>query len=163
MDQEVFHPPFDHAELDLPAISKDYDRLIQSHGDSIRAWREVAEKHGTVFLVFDLEGDEIELASSADGKQLYFLGGNQASFAQHLGQFKVDAAHDKVDLGDLVSVTYIATKKQAGDTKPRPYYHVFGEDRGGRAPRAYFDMLNKRIFITGGTYHLKEAERGIIN
>jgi hypothetical protein len=163
MQQEVFHPAFDHAVLDLAKVSEDFNRLYQKYDDSVRAWREVAQAHGAVLLVFDLTGDEIELASSADGKQLYFLGGNQASFKEHLGQFRVNGEHDKVDLGDMIEVIYEATKKQAGDREPRDYYHVFGEQRGGVAPRAYYDMLNKRMFLTGGSYHVKEPERGIIN
>jgi hypothetical protein len=162
MEQQVYHPPFDHAELDLPAISEDYRHIYDKSGDSIEAWRAVAKKHGVVLLVFDLTGDEVELASSADGQQLYFLGGNQRSFEKLLGQFKSDTARDKVDLGEMVSVTYTAQKKQAGDTTPNGYYHVFAEERG-MAPRAYYDMLNKRIFLTGGNYHLKEPDRGIIN
>ena len=109
-----------------------------------------------------MTGDEIELVASADGQQLYFIGGKQSAFANLLGEFKTDTARDKVDLGEMVSVTYTAQKKQAGDTEPKGYYHIFGEEKG-TAPRAYYDTLNKRTFLVGGSYHLKEAERGIIN
>jgi hypothetical protein len=162
MEQIVFHPPYDHALLDLPTISESYRRLYDKSGDSVKSWKDVAARESAVLLVIDFDGDEIELTCSADGQQLYLLGGNQASFAQLLGQFKTDTARDKVDLGEIVSVTYIAQKKQAGDTEPRGYYHIFGEERG-TAPRGYFDMLNKRIFFTGGSYHVKEPKLGIIN
>ena len=39
---------------------------------------------------------------------------------------------------------------------------LFGEE-GGYPPGAYFDMLNKRICLFGGTYHLDDAEAGIRN
>lgn len=162
VDQEVFHPAYDHTEVDLPEISKDYHRIYVKTGKTVDAWREVAAKHGIVLLVFDMTGDEIELAGVPHSNQLYFLGGNQASFQNLLGDFKTDIDRDKVDLGEMVSVTYTAQKAQAGDTEPSGYYHVFGEQHGD-APRAYYDMLNKRVFLVGGSYHLKQPEDGIIN
>jgi len=162
MEQLVFHPPSDKAPLDLPGISKLYDRLIQANGDPVKAWREVSRKAGAEFLVFDVEGDEIRLAASADGKQLYLLGGRQDKFTESLEAFGSGADHDRVDLGELVSITYAARKAQAGDKEPHPYYHIFGEE-GGKAPRAFFDTINSRIGLSGGSYHLKEADRGIIN
>jgi hypothetical protein len=162
LNQLVFHPAFDHAELDLEAISSEYDDEYNRTGDSVKSWKAVASAFGIVLLVFDFEGDEIRLVSSADGKQLYFLGGNQKSFERQLELFKTPTDHDFVDLGDVVSATYNAKKAQAGDTEERGYYHIFGEE-GGTAPRGSFDMLNKRLRLSGGTYHLNEAERGIIN
>ncbi len=162
-EQLVFHPPSDNGKpLDLPRISKIYDGLIQDGEDAGKAWREVARQVGAHFLVADVTGDEIRLAASADGKQLYLLGGQQHKFADSLDAFGSEVEHDRLDLGDLISVTYSAKKAQAGDTKPHPYYHIFGEE-GGTAPRAFFDTINKRIGLAGGTYHLKEAELGIIN
>lgn len=162
LEQLVFHPQFEVEELDLPQISEDYDRAYQKSENSEAAWNAVADDHSVTLLVYDLDGEEIELASSADGKQLYILGSRQAAFDGVLEDFQVDTAKDKIDLGELVSVTYTATKKQAGDTEPRGYYHIFGEENG-TAPRVYFDTLNKRLFITGGSYHLKSPELGIMN
>ena len=79
-----------------------------------------------------------------------------------LKDFRTDQNKDRVDLGELLAVIYTAQKYQAGDTEPVGYYHIFGEE-GGYPPKAYFDMLNKEIVLVGGTYHLNEAERGIIN
>ena len=162
IEQLVFHPPTSEALLDLPEISKLYDGLIQDGGDPVKAWREVSRKCEAEFLVFDVTGDEIRLAASADGKQLYLLGGRQAQFAESLEAFGSEVERDRVDLGDLVSLTYSAKKAQAGDKEAHPYYHIFGEE-GGTAPRAFFDTINNRIGLAGGTYHLKEAELGIIN
>jgi len=161
-EQLVFHQPSDKARLDLPGISKLYDRLLQRGSGPAAAWREVSSKAGAEFLVFDITGDEIRLAASADGKQLYLLGGRQGKFADYLEAFGSDPDHDRVDLGELVSLTYSARKAQAGDSKPHSYYHIFGEE-GGTAPRAFFDTINNRLGLAGGTYHLKEAELGIIN
>lgn len=162
LEQMVFHPPFEVEELDLPQISEDYDRAYQKSENSQAAWNEVADDHAITLLVYDVDGEEIELAASADGKQLYFLGGKQSGFTSVLDDFQVDTSKDKIDLGELVSVTYTATKKQAGDTEPRGYYHIFGEENG-TAPRVYFDALNKRLFLTGGSYHLESPELGIMN
>lgn len=162
MEQMVFHPPFDRKSLDLEKISSEYSSAMDAGRDEVRAWREIADRRGCELLVFDVKGDEIRLAASPDGKQLYFLGGRQGGFAQHLPAFKADVDHDRVDLGELVSLTYSAKKKQAGDTAEHPYYHIFAEE-GGTAPRAFYDQINKRIGLIGGNYHLKEAELGIVN
>jgi hypothetical protein len=161
----VFHPAYDRTKLEPKAVAKVFHEIYENDDSvktSTQAWEKTAKEFGTVFLVFDFSGDEIELVSTAKGEQLEFLGGNQASFAQHLGVFRVKPRHDRDDLGDLVGITYLAQKEQFGDTKVRPYYHVFGED-GGSFPRAFFDELNKRIVITGGSYRLDEAKLGIIN
>lgn len=161
-EQLVFHPASDEKHLDLTEISKRYEAMIQAGADPIKAWREISSKAGAEFLVFDVTGDEIRLAASADGKQLYLQGGRQDKFPESFDAFGSEFDHDRVDLGELVSLTYSARKAQAGDKKPHPYYHIFGED-GGTAPRAFFDTINNRIGLAGGTYHLKEAELGIIN
>lgn len=162
LEQLVFRPPFDDGELNLSNISKVYSDLIEDNANPTRAWQDVADEVGVRLLVFDVVGDEIRLTASADGKQLYFLGGRQASFEKHLKTFKGDRNKDFVDLGDLVSLTYSAKKEQGGDTEEHPYYHIFGEE-GGTAPRASYDTINKRIRISGGSYSLREPDRGIVN
>ena len=77
-EQFVFVPPSDVRELDCRAISNYYNDRYEKHSDSARAWREVQEKFDIPLLVYDVEGDKIELVASADKKQLYFLGKNQA-------------------------------------------------------------------------------------
>jgi hypothetical protein len=161
-DQLVFHPPYDHQEVKLKEISELYSNAIDDNENPTRAWQDIADELGIPLLVFDTQGDEIRLTASADGKQLYFIGGRQAAFEKHLKDFKTDRNKDLVDLGDLVSLTYSAKKVQAGDTAPHPYYHVFGEE-GGTAPRASYDTINKRFRISGGSYSLREADRGIVN
>ena len=161
-DQLVFHPPHDHGELKLKEISEAYSDAIDNNEDPTQAWQDIADEFGIALLVFDTTGDEIRLTASADGKQLYFIGGRQAAFEKHLKTFKTDRNKDFVDLGDLVSLTYTAKKEQAGDTEEHPYYHIFGEE-GGMSPRASYDTINKRIRISGGSYSLREPDRGIVN
>jgi hypothetical protein len=161
-DQLVFHPPYDHQEVKLKEISELYSSAIDDNENPTRAWQDIADELGIPLLVFDTQGDEIRLTASADGKQLYFIGGRQAAFEKHLKDFKTDRNKDLVDLGDLVSLTYSAKKVQAGDTASHPYYHIFGEE-GGTAPRASYDTINKRFRISGGSYSLREADRGIVN
>lgn len=160
--QLVFLPPTEHEALDLEEISEMYQELMENDADPVTSWRSIADEIGSPLLVFSTEGDEIRLASSADGRQLYFLGGRQDKFAESLDEFGADTEHDFVMLGQLISLTYTAQKRQAGDTKAHPYYHVFGEE-GGEPPTAFYDRINKRIRLAGGSYHLNEPERGIIN
>ncbi len=161
-NQLVFVPPTFHGDLDCKAIGNFYDARIQEHDDTALAWKETQEEFNIPLLVYDVSEDEIRLVSSADRKQLYFIGGNQKAFRGALKDFRTNLNRDKVDLGELLSTTYIAEKAQVGDDGPRPYYHTFGED-GGYPPGAIYDTLNDRILLFGGTYHLEEAERGIIN
>ena len=160
----VFQPPFDHTPLVQKQVAEKFAEIYGRKGtkNTINAWRTLAEEMEITLLIYDLTGDEIELCSSADGKQLYFIGGNQAGFADFLGDFEQPTDHDTVDLGNIVSASYEAQKTQLGDTEEKPYYHVFGED-GGTAPRGSYDNLNKQICMSGGTYRMNEAARGIIN
>jgi hypothetical protein len=161
-EQFVFVPPSFHEQLDCEEISEFYDEDYQRTGISEKSWRYIEEELGIPLMVYDVAGDEIRLVASADGKQLYFLGGKQAQFKDFLSDFATDTNKDRVSLGVLLCITYSAQKVQAGDEEERGYYHVFGEE-GGYPPGAYFDTLNDRIMLFGGTYHLEEAERGIIN
>ena len=161
-EQFVFVPPSFHEELDCEEISEFYNEEYQQTGNSEKSWRAVEEEFGIPLRVYDVTGDEIRLVASADGKQLYFLGGKQAQFKDFLSDFDADTTKDRVSLGVLLCVVYSAQKVQAGDEEERGYYHVFGEE-DGTPPGAYFDTLNNRIMLFGGTYHLNEADRGIIN
>jgi hypothetical protein len=161
-EQFVFVPPGFDETLDCEEISDLYNEEYQQTGDSKKSWAAVADEFGIPLRVYDVAGDEIRLASSADGKQLYLLGGKQSEFKSVLSEFDTDTSKDKVSLGLLLCLTYAAQKVQAGDTEERGYYHVFGEE-GGVPPGAYYDNLNDRIMLYGGTYHLNDAEAGIRN
>jgi len=163
----VFCPP-GADEYDPSEVSDLYHDAIAPRAegghnmDPKAAWDEIAEETGSKFLVFNLEGEEIRLAASADGNQLYLVGGGQDQFAGELGKFKTNADRDQVYLGDLVAIHYSQKKTHLGDTTEHPYYHVFAEEWGD-PPKAYFDKLKNRIFLAGGDYSLDDAEAGIVN
>jgi hypothetical protein len=163
----VFRPP-GAEDYDASEVSDMYSELIASRKEGGRgmdpqaAWDEIADETGSKFLVFNVEGEEIRLASSADGNQLYLVGGNQQKFGDQLAKFRTNADRDLVYLGDLVAVHYEQKKTHLGDIEPHPYYHVFAEEWGD-PPKAYFDKLKNRIFLAGGDYSLDEAEAGIVN
>ncbi len=104
------------------------------------------------------EGDEVKLASSANGKQLYAIGGNQ-NLDRSLEAFEVDTSKDLIDLGEAAFVVYFA-RKAAGDFQPVEWTHKLG-GKNGQVPRLGYDKLRKEIFFSGGEYHV--APEGITN
>ena len=103
----------------------------------------------------NFEGDGVKLASSPNGQQLYCIGGNQ-----NILPLLDSASQEKdfIDLGDALEVQYVA-RKIHGKFEPVAYFHKFGEDTGS-LPRLFFDKLKKRIFFTGGDYHI-DASNGV--
>lgn len=108
--------------------------------------------------VITFEGDGVRLASSANGKQLYLIGGNQ-NLNGVLTKLADDASKDLFDLGEVTEVQYLARKAQ-GNYEPVEYYHKFGEEDGTR-PRLAYDKLKKEIYFIGGAYRVEAP--GIIN
>ena len=109
-------------------------------------------------LRIGFEGEKVKLASSPNGGQLYFLGGNQA-LDGNLARFKTDATKDLVDLGEAQSIVYRAAKDFTG-FKSSDWEHAFGEESGER-PSAFYDKLKRRIFLVGGTYRVERP--GIVD
>jgi len=103
----------------------------------------------------NFEGEGVKLASSPNGQQLYCIGGNQ-----NILPLLDSASQEKdfIDLGDALEVQYVA-RKIHGKFEPVAYFHKFGEDTGS-LPRLFFDKLKKRIFFTGGDYHI-DASNGV--
>lgn len=104
------------------------------------------------------ESDQVKLASSPDGRQLYFLGGDQ-DIVDALEQNGVDTTRELIDLGDAIFVSYDASKWQT-DFKPTIWEHKLGEESGIH-PRGFFDRLKRRIFLAGGNYRVERP--GIID
>jgi len=104
------------------------------------------------------EDDEVKVASSPDGKQIYFLGGNQ-DITDSLSLFGGDTGKDFIDLGYAIFLSYDASKWQTGFT-PVIWEHTLGEESGIR-PRGFFDNLRKRIYFTGGNYRVERP--GIVD
>lgn len=93
------------------------------------------------------------LASSEDGRQLYFEGGNQSVDLKPLEMDGKEWAKDLMVLGVLVQVTY-ETKKKFDKFKLTDYYHDLGEETGEQ-PMMLFDTLNERCSVAGGQYKIK--------
>lgn len=98
----------------------------------------------------------VKLGSSADGNQLYVLGGDQD--CEKLLP-KPDSGKDLVDLGTITHISYV-TRKGFDGFKESIYQHKFGEE-GGKPPGAWYARLAKRILIGGGDYRVEAP--GIIN
>jgi hypothetical protein len=60
---------------------------------------------------------------------------------------------DHVEIGPCVEICY-HTKKGFHQFEPIDYYHKFGKP-GGVAPVLNYDVLNRRPYLSGGTYHVK--------
>jgi hypothetical protein len=102
-------------------------------------------------------GNAPRLSSSPDGKQLYFLGGDQT---MDLGKLKMDGdkwLRDLMLLGEWDEVTY-RTAKGFHNFKLSDYYHKLGEE-SGYMPVILYDTLNKRLQSAGGKSHV--TARGI--
>ncbi|MGA2475576.1 MAG: hypothetical protein ABSF73_03040 [Terriglobia bacterium] len=140
-------------------------------------WQQLAEDFGVVYVVLDFSGgqkipettafkkygDGVIVAGAASGNSIYFLGGNQ-DVSGLLDRFKVDASKDRVALGVLVALTYLAAKSIPDepeiDKKPIAWQHILGEE-GGDPPLVFYDKLQKRLFLAGGNYSIEAP--GITN
>lgn len=92
----------------------------------------------------------VKLCSSADGSQLYLIGGDQ-DCSQALPS---DAPNkDFVSLGTIERISYV-TRKGFDKFKETTYEHKFGEE-GGEKPWALFVRPQKRIFIVDGDYRVE--------
>lgn len=115
------------------------------------------------------ESDIVYLTTSADGRQLYFLGGAQE---QNLNKFeltKEQKTKHLVTLGRLKAFCY-QTEKKMHDFELTDYTHKSGEnlDSSGKRymskdplPCLVYDTLNHRLNVTGGAYFI--TQRGIEN
>jgi hypothetical protein len=109
------------------------------------------EKYGLKF-----EGCKVKLCASADGKQLYCVGGDQ-DCSDCLPTDAPDK--DFVSLGVLQKISYV-TRKAFDKFQESAYEHKFGEE-GGEPPWAFYARQQKRIFIVDGTYRVEAP--GIID
>jgi hypothetical protein len=92
----------------------------------------------------------VTLASTPDGKQLYFLGGDQTPNLKQLG---VDGSKVHVCLGTLTKVVYL-TRKGFHNFEPVLYVHRMGE-LGGVQPELNFDTASGLMYLVGGSYRVK--------
>lgn len=101
-------------------------------------------------VTFNFEDDHVKLASSANGQQLYCIGGSQ----NLLPLLDADSQRkDFIDLGECLEVAYLARKIHS-NYEPIEWYHKFGERAGSSKPQLMFDKLKKQIFFIGGEYFI---------
>lgn len=111
--------------------------------------------------------DEIKLASSPDGKQMFFIGGDQSVTVERLGFGERDI-RDHMILGLVCEVTYEAQKHFDG-FEDIHYYHELGEET---KVKTYFDDFRRKptllycphdhtLKLAGGLYVIRPE--GITN
>lgn len=113
-----------------------------------------------VKLKFPLSGrNVIMLASSPDGRQLYFEGGNQYVDLDQLRMGGSEWLRDSMALGVLMVVTY-RTEKGFDKFELTDYFHKLGEETGQK-PVLTYDTINHLLSVHGGQYQVKPE--GIVN
>jgi len=117
----------------------------------------VKTPNGEFALEFD-KRDGIDVATNAEGTQLYLIGGTQ-DLTRKLPEFGVDTTKDLVKIGVCTRIDYI-TQKRFDKFKTTIYWHKLGEETG-KPPDLIFDQLNKRMAFVGGEYVVRPE--GIVN
>lgn len=100
----------------------------------------------------------VKLAANPERQQLYFVGGDQAVDLAEIGM-EDEADKDHAFLGEVTGIVYY-TKKGFHNFAPTDYDHRFGEE-GGRLPKLSYDVINERLYLSGGSYHIQPE--GITN
>lgn len=103
--------------------------------------------------------DAVMLCSSPDGKQLYFIGGDQSIDLRQIGMASGKWFRDLMVLGVAEEVTY-RTRKGFDSFQLIDYYHGLGEDTGEK-PYLLYDTINRELMVAGGQYKVKPE--GIVN
>ena len=161
-----------------PAEEQEAAKLTeQFHGRPARKVREIAEEETQRYVLAELgrlqelvvilpTGRAVKLeftrrprlAASPEGGSLYFEGGDQKLDLAALG-IKNDTGKDHLEIGQVLKITY-RTSKAFHSFEPTDYVHTFGED-GGTLPTLAYDVLNRRLYLIGGTYQVRPE--GIVN
>ena len=103
-------------------------------------------------------GKAPDVAAPPDGKQLYFVGGDQ-NLDEYLEQLGCDPSKDSCDLGYCYLVVY-TTAKKFDKYETMDYYHHLGEE-SGIPPRLIYNRAAKLFQLVGGEYEVKDV--GIVN
>lgn len=146
------------------------------HGRPVRKVREITEKiEEPVNLadlgrlvelqildgrhVLELEfGPGVRVGCTPDGGQIYFVGGDQEIALEKLGLARW-LPKDHVTLGPVAKIAYY-TSKVFHDFELIIYKHEFGDERGVM-PLLHYDVRNKLLYLTGGSYQVRPE--GITN
>ena len=92
------------------------------------------------------------LCASEDGRQLYFVGGDQGLELDELG-IGEEWVKDDMVLGVLIEVVY-RTKKKFDQFQLVDYYHELGEETGDM-PLLRYAPRSPHLYVTGGKYEIK--------
>lgn len=103
--------------------------------------------------------DKVMLCSSPDGKQLYFIGGDQSLDLSQIGMNGPEWHRDLMNIGIADEVTY-RTRKGFDKFQLIDYYHELGEETKQK-PVLLYDTINNELQIAGGQYQVKPE--GIVN
>lgn len=104
------------------------------------------------------KSERIVLACSEDGKQLYFVGGDQSVDVFALG-YEDDEVKEHMCLGVLFELMY-QTEKGFDKFQLTNYYHELGEETGSQ-PMLLLDTVSNLLSVAGGAYEVKDI--GIVN
>jgi hypothetical protein len=122
---------------------------------------QVKRASGWKWAVLDFTGRGVKLASNVEGKQLYFVDGEQKISRGELTTLGADNEKELIDLGEAMLIAYRARKVHIHGIAAN-YEHHFGEETGVR-PRLLYDRRGPapRLHLAGGEYRVEAA--GIIN
>jgi hypothetical protein len=161
---------------DLSEVSREMEEE-RPELSTLKLWDELSDEFGCTFVVIDFSGgqsvpeqpgfkkygDGVRVCGAAGSSQLYFIGGNQ-NIDGLLDKFDVDEGKDFVGLGVLVAYGYLAAKHMPEDPdvneRPTVFQHIMGEE-GGDPPFIFYNKLQKRLGLAGGTYSIEAP--GITN
>lgn len=100
----------------------------------------------------------VNLASSGNGSQAHFLGGDQKLNLVKLG-LAGTLPKEHVVIGPILKIAY-RTEKKFDKFKPLVYEHEFGDD-GGELPTLLYDVKSQLMYVAGGSY--QNLKPGIVN
>lgn len=120
----------------------------------------LAELGNLVQLIVDTPAGEVSLdflrgtkvASSPNGKQLYFVGGDQTVDLDEVG-LSDQEGRDHIEIGLVQTIVY-HTRKGFHNFEPVDYVHEFGEE-GGDEPLLCYDAVSRGLFLVGGSYEVR--------
>lgn len=143
-----------------PRQVTEYDEAVLEHSELADLGRMVELQvidSGRYVVPLEFSGN-VRLACTPDGGQLYFVGGDQALPLRKL-QLTKDLPKDHLTIGPVLKIAYF-TSKAFHSFEPSTYEHEFGEE-GGSLPWLNYDVLNQKLYLTGGSYRVKRE--GIVN
>jgi hypothetical protein len=151
---------------DIVEIEK-YRTNLAHLGDLVEL--EILDKTGrNVFPICFAEHDtdgHVSVSSTIERNQIIFGGGDQELELQDLELSDNERQKDYVKVGEVYSISYFTDKHHLTGPKYQKdgteYIHLFGEEDGGERPTLIYDRLNRRIFLVGGSYEVRDE--GIYN